>query len=46
MAWLVQNGVEPGRVVAEGRGQNEPIADNGSEPGRALNRRVEAVRLD
>jgi outer membrane protein OmpA-like peptidoglycan-associated protein len=46
LAWLVQNGIEPGRVVAEGRGQNEPIADNGSEPGRSLNRRVEAVRLD
>jgi outer membrane protein OmpA-like peptidoglycan-associated protein len=46
LAWLVQNGIEPGRVVAEGRGQNEPIADNASEAGRSLNRRVEAVRLD
>ena len=45
-AWLLQNGIAADRLMAEGRGQNEPIADNTSEPGRALNRRVEAVRLD
>lgn len=43
--WLAQNGVTPDRLLAEGRGQAEPIADNGSEAGRALNRRVQAVRL-
>ena len=43
--WLAQNGVAPDRLVAEGRGQTEPIADNGSEAGRALNRRVQAVRV-
>lgn len=45
-AWLVQNGIAPDRLLAEGRGQNEPVADNASEPGRALNRRVEAVRIE
>jgi len=45
-AWLIQNDIGADRLTAEGRGQNEPIADNTSEPGRALNRRVEAVRLD
>ncbi len=43
--WLAQNGIAPDRLLAEGRGQTEPIADNGSEAGRALNRRVQAVRL-
>lgn len=45
-AWLVQNGVPAARLAADGRGQNEPIADNASEAGRSLNRRVEAVRMD
>ncbi len=43
--WLAQAGIAPDRLLAEGRGQTEPIADNGSEAGRALNRRVQAVRL-
>jgi outer membrane protein OmpA-like peptidoglycan-associated protein len=46
VAWLTQNGVAGGRLVSEGRGQGQPIADNGSDAGRALNRRVEAERLD
>ena len=33
-------------MVAEGRRQGEPIADNTSEAGRSLNRRVEALRLE
>jgi hypothetical protein len=45
-AWLVANGVEGERLLAEGRGPAEPIADNGSEAGRQLNRRVQAVRVD
>lgn len=45
-AWLVQNGVPAARLSADGRGQNEPIADNTTDAGRSLNRRVEAVRVD
>jgi outer membrane protein OmpA-like peptidoglycan-associated protein len=37
--------VDPARLVTDGRGQDEPIAENTSEAGRALNRRVQAARL-
>lgn len=45
-AWLVAQGIEASRLRAEGRGQDQPAGDNGTEVGRALNRRVQAVRLD
>lgn len=38
---LVDNGVDPQRVVAVGHGESEPIADNDTANGRARNRRVE-----
>jgi len=44
-AWLAANGVAADRLGAEGRGPSEPIADNGTEAGRALNRRVQAMRV-
>ena len=40
---LVRNGVAPGRIIAMGRGEDEPIASNLTEEGRAQNRRVEIV---
>lgn len=45
-AWLTRNGVPAARLATEGRGQTQPIADNTSEAGRSLNRRVEAERAD
>lgn len=40
---LIQHGVDGARIVAEGKGETEPIATNDTEEGRAQNRRVEFV---
>ena len=40
MAELTKLGVEPGRVTAEGYGDDHPVADNATEEGRAKNRRI------
>ena len=37
---LAARGVPPGRMIAIGYGETEPIADNETEEGRALNRRT------
>jgi outer membrane protein OmpA-like peptidoglycan-associated protein len=44
--WLVQRGIDSGRLRSDGRGLMEPIADNATDSGRALNRRVEAKAVD
>jgi OmpA-OmpF porin, OOP family len=41
VAWLVQHGVAHDRLTARGYGFTRPVADNATESGRALNRRVE-----
>jgi outer membrane protein OmpA-like peptidoglycan-associated protein len=38
---LRSKGIEPQRLVPVGHGENNPIADNSTEDGRGLNRRVE-----
>jgi len=40
---LVAAGVPKARIQAAGRGEAEPLADNGSAAGRARNRRVEIM---
>ncbi|MBL0945226.1 MAG: OmpA family protein [Hydrogenophaga sp.] len=39
--YLVGRGVSAARISTDGRGSREPVADNGTPQGRALNRRVE-----
>lgn len=41
--YLVAQGVGSSRLSSSGRGENAPIADNGSAEGRQQNRRVEVV---
>lgn len=39
--YLVTRGVAMNRIAIDGRGSREPVADNNSNAGRAMNRRVE-----
>ncbi len=39
--YFVQQGIAPSRITTSGRGESEPRADNSTEAGRQLNRRVE-----
>jgi OmpA-OmpF porin, OOP family len=43
---LVKRGIEKTRLVAQGFGMEVPIADNNTDEGRALNRRVQFKILD
>jgi OOP family OmpA-OmpF porin len=40
-AYLVSKGIEKNRIYTEGKGENQPVANNKTAEGRAKNRRVE-----
>ncbi len=46
MKWLTDHGTEKPRLEAHGYGLERPIEDNGTEKGRAANRRVEFKILE
>ena len=47
MAWLTTHGAVPAnKVTAHGLGRSRPIAENDTDLGRALNRRIEVARSD
>lgn len=41
---LIERGIDPSRLTAEGYGDQHPVGDNNTEQGRELNRRV-AIRV-
>jgi outer membrane protein OmpA-like peptidoglycan-associated protein len=45
VALLVAAHIAPGRLSAGGFGPDQPIEDNGTDKGRARNRRVELVKM-
>ena len=44
-AWLTAHGVPAGKLSAKGYGKARPLADNDSDLGRAMNRRIEVACL-
>jgi OmpA-OmpF porin, OOP family len=45
IAWLGAKGIDKSRLVAAGFGSNRPVADNGTDEGKAKNRRVDLVKI-
>lgn len=45
LRYLTSKGIDPSRLVAKGYGMEKPVADNTTEEGKAMNRRVEFTIL-
>jgi OOP family OmpA-OmpF porin len=39
--WITARGIDPGRFELTGKGEAEPVSDNNTAEGKALNRRIE-----
>lgn len=46
LQYLIENGIAPSRMKSIGFGATRPVADNETEEGRQLNRRVELLIID
>ncbi len=44
--YLIQKGIKPEKLIAVGFGDSKPVADNITENGRAMNRRVEFIIVE
>jgi len=44
-AWLTAHGIDKARLTTQGFGDTKPVAENGTDEGRARNRRVELVKM-
>jgi hypothetical protein len=42
---IAAGGIDPGRLDVQGKGQTQPLSDNNTPEGRALNRRVELYKV-
>jgi outer membrane protein OmpA-like peptidoglycan-associated protein len=38
-------GIDASRLATEGKGETEPVSDNGTSDGKAQNRRVEFIKI-
>jgi len=38
--WMIEQGIPADRITASGMGESQPVADNSTREGRAMNRRV------
>lgn len=45
-SWMIERGITTDRFEAQGFGETKPLADNNTEEGRALNRRIEIRALN
>jgi outer membrane protein OmpA-like peptidoglycan-associated protein len=45
VTWMLAKGVKRARLDPQGIGEAKPVADNGTEEGRAKNRRIEIVKI-
>jgi outer membrane protein OmpA-like peptidoglycan-associated protein len=45
-AYLINKGISPARLAAVGKSDSNPLGDNASKAGRAVNNRIELRRID